>query len=881
MSGTNKTTVVELLYNDKLPFSQKKYEYLKSEIKEFIISPLKIMSLLIAISGLFAMVFEVRYFSQFAFHVYFTRLAATLIAFSILVLLHFKIGSERPVILVHLLLLVIIVSSGYMIYLLPTTLVLNSQIVGLMIFTSALFLSWDVKNQIIVAIYYNIVFASAILLNDHSIYFLPNMFESVLFVLFLSIISVVGSAVNFRLRSQLAEKTYILEQSEKKYRSIFNNSAEGIFQCSTEGRFFTINPSLVSILGYDSAKELLQVDLTRDIYKSKSIREEFINEVKSKGKINDYRIVLKKKDGSDVIVRANIHTVIDEEDGREYFEGTVQDITSQSVAEEKRRKIEDELRAEKEKSDQLAKEAMESNILKSQFLANMSHEIRTPMNGIIGFLTLVERGAYKDNTEMKSFVSGARNSAETLLDIINNILDLSKIESGKMQLEEANFNLNDVIDEAVEMLSPKAEEKKLVITKVIYDDTPLLLNGDYIRLRQVIINLLSNSIKFTEKGGVEISAKLKSFEDDHVTLLLSVRDTGIGVPPEKIGSLFKPFSQVDGSHTRKYGGTGLGLVICKEFINMMGGDIDVESEAGIGSRFFFTVNLKLQRIIKPSSHTRQYSKVYDLREPSPTANLGGSEELKRQRINYNILLAEDNVVNKKVAHKILSEAGFTVDSADNGFEALTAAKMKHYDLILMDVQMPVMDGYTATKEIRNLKSDVAKIPIIAITAHALTGDKEKCIEAGMNDYISKPIIADQMIRIIDKWVKIVPSYVKPNVTETLKLKSEILDIEHLEKMSAGDKEFRDELINTYIEDVNARFDNLASLIFKKDVDKTINEAHTIKGASYSIGAVRVGDIAKNIEMAGRNNNLHTAADNLHYLKEAIIETEKAFKEKLV
>jgi PAS domain S-box-containing protein len=768
-----------------------------------------------------------------------------------------------------------------MIYLLPTTLVLNSQIVGLMIFTSALFLSWDVKNQIIVAIYYNIVFASAILLNDHNIYFLPNMFESVLFVLFLSVISVVGSAVNFRLRSQLAEKTYVLEQSEKKYRSIFDNSAEGIFQCSTEGRFFTVNPALVSILGYDSAKDLLQVDLTRDIYKSESIRESFVKEVETWGKIRDYRLILKKKDGSDVVVRVSIHTVVDEDDGREYFEGTIQDITSQVIAEEKRRKIEGELRAEKEKSDLLAKEAMESNILKSQFLANMSHEIRTPMNGIIGFLTLVERGAYKDNEEMKSFVSGARNSAESLLDIINNILDLSKIESGKMQLEETNFNLNDVIDEAVEMLSPKAEEKKLVITKVIYDDTPLLLNGDSIRLRQVIINLLSNSIKFTEKGGVEISTKLKSFEDDHVTLIISVRDTGIGVPPEKIGSLFKPFSQVDGSHTRKYGGTGLGLVICKEFINMMGGDINVESEEGIGSRFYFTVNMKLQRIVKPSSHTRQYSKVYDLREPSPMTNLGGNEELKKQRSHFNILLAEDNPVNKKVAHKILSEAGFTVDSADNGYEALNAAKIKPYDLILMDVQMPVMDGYTATKEIRSLKTEVSQIPIIAITAHALTGDKEKCIEAGMNDYISKPIIADQMIRIIDKWVKVVPSFSAPAAVEAPAAKGEILDLVHLEKMSAGDKEFRDELISTYIEDVNARFDNIASLIFKRDIDKTINEAHTIKGASYSIGAVRVGDIAKEIEMAGRHNNLHAAADNLHYLKEAILETEKAFKEKLV
>jgi PAS domain S-box-containing protein len=880
MSGTGKTTFIEFIYNDKLPFSQKKYEYMKSEIKEFIISPLKIMSLLIAVSGLFAMIFEVRYFSEYSFHVYFTRLAATLVAFIILVLLHYKIGINRPVALVHTLLLIIIISSGYMIYLLPTTLVVNSQIVGLMIFTSALFLSWDVKNQIIVAIYYNIVFAAAILLNDNTIYFLPNMFESVLFVLFLSVISVVGSAVNFRLRSQLAEKTYVLELSERKYRSIFNNSAEGIFQSGTDGKFFTVNPALVKMLGYSSAEELLQADTKKDIYKTNDLWEKLVKELKARGIINNYRITFKKKDGTDVILRANARYVADDDEDKVYLEGTLSDITEQVIAEEKRKKAEDELRAEKGKSDQLAREAMESSIIKSQFLANMSHEIRTPMNGIIGFLTLIERGAYKSSEEMKSFVSGARNSAESLLDIINNILDLSKIESGKMQLEDTNFNLDEVIDEAVGMLSPKAEEKKLIISKIIYDDTPMLLNGDAIRFRQILVNLLSNAIKFTEKGGVEISARLKEIHDNRVVILVSVRDTGIGIPKEKLNTLFKPFSQVDGSHTRKYGGTGLGLVICKEFVNMMGGDIHVDSEEGTGSRFYFTISLKLQKIIKPSEHLKPYSKIYDMREPSPVPNLAGNTELKKQRGKYKILLAEDNIVNKKVAHKILSEAGFIVDSADNGVEAVQAVIKKIYDVILMDVQMPVMDGFTATMEIRKMDGEKSCIPIIAITAHALAGDKEKCIDAGMNDYISKPIIADQMIRAIDKWVKIVPTsgstFETPAVTN-----SDILDIAHLDKMSAGDKEFRKELARTYIEDVNVRFDNLASLIFKKDTEKIINEAHTIKGASYSIGAIRVGDEAKKIEMSGRNNDLHTAADSLQLLKEAIVLTESAIKEKLV
>ncbi|MFO7444778.1 MAG: ATP-binding protein [Ignavibacteriaceae bacterium] len=877
MAGTGRTTFVEFIYNDKTPFSGKKYEYLKSESKEFLVTPLKIMSLLIAVSGLFAMIFEVRYFSEYSFHVYFTRLGATLASFIILVILYSKKGLDRPIALVHMLLLVIIISSGYMIYLIPSTLVVNAQIMGLMIFTSALFLSWDVKNQIIVAIYYNVVFASAILLNDNTIYFLPNMFESVLFVLFLSVVSVIGSAVNYRLRTQIAEKNYILEISEKKYRSIFDNSADGIFQSTPDGSFITVNPALVKILGYDSAEELLKVKLTDEIYQNPEAREKLTGELKEKGVINNYRMILKRKDRSDVMVMINALYVTDDDENKKYFEGTIKDITAQVRAEEKQRRAEEALREEKRKSDILAKEALESSIIKSQFLANMSHEIRTPMNGIIGFLTLIEKSAYKSQDEMMNFVSSARNSAESLLDIINDILDLSKIESGKMQLQDTDFNLSEVIDEAVDMLSPKAEEKHLQISKFIYDDTPLLLTGDSLRLRQVILNLLSNAIKFTEKGDISISAKLREFLNDKVSVQISVQDSGIGIPKQKLDSLFKPFSQVDGSHTRKYGGTGLGLVICKEFIHMMGGEITVESESNKGSRFIFTVKMKLQKIIKPGM-PGQYSKLYNFKKQS-RQDLAGSPEMKAIRSKFKILLAEDNIVNKKVALKILTESGYLADSAMNGYEAVKAVSNNNYDLILMDVQMPEMDGFMATQEIRKMNNEISNIPIIAITAHALAGDREKCIEAGMNDYISKPIIAEHMIKVIDKWMKITNDP-NTNIEEEKNEVEDYFDFTHLDKMSAGDKNFQKELAATFIEDVNQRFDKLASLIFKRDVQKVINEAHTIKGAAFSIGAVCIGNVAKEIEVAAKDNNLHLAADKLKDLKDALIQTERLLKVKL-
>ena len=423
MSNVSSKTIVDYIYNGDTTFSTREYEKLRQETKELLITPMKVMALLIAISGLFAMIFEVRYFSSFAYQVYFTRLGATLIAFLILVSLNTNWGKSKPLLLVHALLATIILSSAYMIFLMPKTLGANSQIVGLMIFTSALFLSWDVKNQIIVAIYYNIVFAAAILLNDKNIYFLPHMYESVIFVLFLSAISVVGSAVNFRLRMQLAERSFKMELSENKYHSIFENSPEGIFQSSLAGRFLTVNQSMVNILGYNNVDELLQLNITEDVFKSREDRDKLIEELKQKDEVNNYRLTLKKKDGTDVIISLNDKMLSDEAKNQFYFEGNIRDITEWVVAEQQRKIAEAELREEKIKSDRLAKEATESTMIKSQFLANMSHEIRTPMNGILGFLTLIEKEAYRNKEEMKQFTFTARQSAESLLEILNDILD--------------------------------------------------------------------------------------------------------------------------------------------------------------------------------------------------------------------------------------------------------------------------------------------------------------------------------------------------------------------------------------------------------------------------------------------------------------------------
>jgi PAS domain S-box-containing protein len=873
MANADTDTVEDNIYINDLSLSEKRDEHIKRVTIDVLITPLKIMALLIAISGIFAMIFEVKYFAQFSMNIYATRLLATLAAFWILVFLNTDNGKKRPVIMVHLLLLVIIISSGYMIYIIPKTIIVNSHIVGLVIFTSALFLSWELKNQIIVAIYYNIVFAAAILLNDQSIYFLPNMYESVLFVLFLSMISVVGSAVNYKLRMQLAENSFRIELSERKYRSIFDNSAEGVFQTSPEGRFITVNRALSNILGY-SKEELVKTNIETEIYKNPADRDILIKELIEKREVRDYKITLKKKDGSEVIVRLNDRIVSDANGKNSYYEGTMQDITAQVIAEINKRKAEQALREEKIRSDMLAKEALQSSLIKSQFLANMSHEIRTPMNGIIGFLTLIEKESYKTKDELKQFSLNAKNSAESLLDIINDILDVSKIESGKMQLVNGDFNLSEVIDESVLLLTHKIKEKNLSISKEIDENTINLVHGDSTRIRQIFINLISNAVKFTEKGGIKIFVKTTHTDSKFITLYCSIKDTGIGIPKNKIDALFKPFSQVDSSPTRMYGGSGLGLAICKEFVTMMDGEIGVESEPGKGSNFFFTMKLSPQATIPSDISKTNFSKTYDLKEDT-NEKASESTDGKSLRGKFKILLAEDNLINQKVCLHILNEAGYKVDTVINGLEAIEAVKMHSYNLILMDVQMPECDGFTATQEIRQLGKLYEKLPIFAITAHALMGDKEKCLEAGMNDYISKPIVAEKLIKMMDTWLNIDSKSNNPTTNKNSSNKMEdIFDFVHLEKMSTGSIEFQIDLITTYIGDMDKRIGMMQSYLDSGSLEKLVNEAHTIKGASLSVGANLVGRDAIDIEITGKQKDLPALPEKLLSLKSSIEKTKE-------
>jgi PAS domain S-box-containing protein len=800
------TSVIDFLIKDNPNNEIERFEDIKKDANLLVITPLKIMGYLVAIFGILAMIFEVRYFNDHAQQIYVIRLSATLISIFILAILNTRFAVRFSIPLVHTLLLTIIFSSGLMIYLLPQTLLVNSQIVGLIIFTSALFLSWTVKNQILVAIYYNAVFASAILLNNKTVYFLPNINESIAFVCLLSMVSIIACAYNFRMKLMLAEKSFKIELSHRKYRSIFDNSVQGIFQSTPDGRFITFNKAFAQILGYHDLEELTEIDI-EDIYVNPEDRKTLVSELRKKGYVRDFSVELKKKDGSSVFVRLNDKIVTDEH-GNRLMEGNIQDITQQVHLEQARKKAEKDLLKEKEKSEMLAQEAMRLTTLKSKFLANVSHEIRTPMNGILGYLTLIEDGSYNSEEELTEFASHARDSSESLIEIVNSVLDLSKIESGKVKLDKVDFDLNEVIDKSTAILSTKINEKGITIVKDIPEGTLHQLHGDPTKTRQIFLNLISNAIKFTKNGEIKIMLRTSMIDESNVDVRVNIVDTGNGIPANKIDSLFKPFSQIDGSEHRTIGGSGLGLVICKEYVNLMGGKISVTSEKDRGSNFKFNFIVKVQKNASVLKGIEEDQALV----ASPEEPVVSDAAVRSSRLNYNILLAEDNIINQKVTIKLLQAAGYKAFAVNNGGEAVKAMKEGNYDLVLMDIQMPVVDGFSATGQIRNLSDDKKDVPIIAITAHALIGDREKCLKAGMSDYISKPIIATEMISMIDRLLEINKAPKPEQKEETVQQKdNKSFDFERLKQVSADDHDFEKELISSSIEDMEMKHSGLKYL----------------------------------------------------------------------
>ncbi|HYL51829.1 MAG TPA: response regulator [Acidimicrobiia bacterium] len=757
-------------------------------------------------------------------------------------------------------------------------------------------------------------------------------------------------------------------QSER-FRSLVHNSSDLITVVDEHAIATYQSPSAVRVLGYEPAEiEGSKLsDLLHPNDKSRVIKT-FADISGRPGATVELTFRLRHRNGMWVTMEGTVRNLIDDKSVGAFVVNS-RDITERVRAAE-------ELGAARD-------EAMHASRLKSEFLASMSHEIRTPMNAVIGLNELL-LGTELDG-EQREYAAGVGTAAQGLLGIINDILDFSKVEAGKLSVEIVDFDLDVLLEDVVALLADAAQAKGLELLAHPYPDLPTAVRGDPTRLRQVLVNLVSNAVKFTSSGEVILRAKPVSDRGNRAVVRFEVSDTGMGIAPADQARMFEPFAQADASTTRRFGGTGLGLAIVRQLVELMGGELGVDSEVDRGSTFWFELPFERQHVapVTPSVHVPEFTSLRaivvddnatnrlilrqqltswglrpDEAEDAPSAleriraaaatahaydlaildlNMPGMDGLElahaikadtaitslklfllsssgrvrkdiaadaglsgtlskpvRQSELFNclveglqmdnpssaapatgpsaniqqapsargaVLLVEDNTMNQLVATGMLTKLGYRFDVAANGREALDAINAREYDAVLMDCQMPEMDGYEATRRLRDAEVGNGRhLPVIAMTAAAMQGDRERCLAAGMDDYITKPISQQAIAKILERWTEPTPDDAAPHAAETV-APPPVLDAERfavLRDLDAGDGELLGTLVRAFLADGAALLAAIHEGIAEGDPHTVERTSHTLKGASANLGAVRLADVCAQLEGLGRAAALGTA-----------------------
>ncbi len=612
----------------------------------------------------------------------------------------------------------------------------------------------------------------------------------------------------------------LADQTEIRLAARAFETSEAMFITDADARIIRVNRAFIKISGYQEHEVLGQnPSMWSSGHQNRDFFQEMWAALLQRGEWTG-EIYNRRKNGEIFPEMLSISAVRDNAGEITHYVAHLVDISDQKAKEQQLRL-----------SSRKARQADEA---KGRFLAVMSHEIRTPMTAVLGILGLLHDTPV--NAEQKELIRTGRESGELLLSIINDILDFSKMEADKLELEHSAFDLHQILTQSLELLRSRAEQKGLALILHLGDDLPRYARGDAGRLRQVLANLINNAVKFTDSGNITVHTSAVASRNNGFELHCEVQDTGIGIPPEKQNGLFDEFSMVDQSHSRAHEGTGLGLSISKRLVLLMGGQIGVESQLGLGSRFFFHVELK-------TAGAEEVNRTGD-QEPLPLPNP-----------DSRILLAEDNPANQRVIQAILQGAHLQLDIVNNGQEAVEAVGKLPYDIVLMDISMPRMDGMEATRAIRQLSGSAGKTPIVALTAHALTGDRERFLASGINDYLTKPIEKAAALRCISLWTGESAKQVQDRVTTSNQAPSDSADargayvdeavLQQLVRDTSA--AIAPELLLGYIEDARERLRQIELALNETDAEKLEFEVHTLGSSAAAHGNPALHQLARQIE----------------------------------
>ena len=539
----------------------------------------------------------------------------------------------------------------------------------------------------------------------------------------------------------------------------------------------------------------------------------------------DARVISKEMPQKYVNLQA--YVIHDDQGNRKKLVGTAQDITERKLTEQeliKARKI-----------------AEESVNIKEQFLANMSHEIRTPMNAIIGFTNMILMHAENLDDEQKKQLNSIYHAGENLLVIINDILDFSKLRSGKLKLEKIDFDLHELVQTVLHMFQNKVREKKIDLIVDIDKNVPDNLIGDPVRLNQILVNLISNAVKFTDKGFIRLQIKVLSIRGQRTRIQFEVEDSGIGIESSKLEGIFESFTQATNETTRLYGGTGLGLSIVKNIVDLKGGEINVKSSPGKGTLFTLEIPFKIGADAPTSQKPGSQSKKFAIQE---------AQEIRA-------IMAEDNEMNQELGLLIFKEIGWHLDIASNGKEALNMLRTASYDIVLMDIQMPILDGFETTKAIRNeFAPPINKIPILALSAHAMPSEIEKCLRVGMNDYISKPFRINELLSKISTLANGPEIRTQAEENRNKLYAQKYYDLNYLYSLTRENKEEAAKLIDLFVEQIPERIDHLKQSLDKEDWQDLKAQCHKTKSSFFIIGAEEIRQDLQTIENDCSNHKIN-------------------------